>query len=267
MEFDHIHSYGLFAHYIRRSARHILDAQQTRFLETVMSTSNEREMHFTKGTLLWRAQMDHRVEQRNIVDDYGEVIDKFDFEAPCLPERMKPLPDRAKEGRVNPKGIPCLYLSDDPRTAMSEMRPWIGSLISLAQFVTTRDLKLVDCTLDGEPRIIISPFREPTSEEKEKGVWTRINAAFSNPVTEMDNVADYAPTQVLAEAFKMHGFDGIRYSSKVGSGKSIAIFDLAAADISNCCLYRVEEITHSFQKHLGHYDELGNIPDGVIKLE
>ena len=57
---------------------------------------------------------------------------------------MMPLPDRANEGRVNPKGIPCLYFSSDRDTAMTETRPWIGSLVSVAQFVMLRELTVVD---------------------------------------------------------------------------------------------------------------------------
>src|ERR1039458_6332974 len=36
---------------------------------------------------------------------------------------MKPKPEKAKEGRVNPKGIPCLHLATHEDTAMSEVRP------------------------------------------------------------------------------------------------------------------------------------------------
>src|SRR3546814_9987253 len=51
-----------------------------------------------------------------------------------LPERMRPLADRATEGRANPKGIPMLYLCSSKDAAMSEVRPWLGSMVSLGHF-------------------------------------------------------------------------------------------------------------------------------------
>ncbi len=62
---------------------------------------------------------------------------------------MKPLRDRTREGRANPKGIPYLYLATHEDVAMAEVRPWIGSNISLGRFLTTRDLCLVDCSRSG----------------------------------------------------------------------------------------------------------------------
>ena len=47
---------------------------------------------------------------------------------------MKPLGGRATDGRANPRGIPCLYLATTKETAMSEVRPWIGSYVSAGQF-------------------------------------------------------------------------------------------------------------------------------------
>lgn len=60
---------------------------------------------------------------------------------------MKPLPDHAKEGRVNPVGIPVLYLASTEESAISEIRPWVGSEVSAPQFKVLRDLKAVNLSL------------------------------------------------------------------------------------------------------------------------
>ncbi|WP_424666577.1 RES family NAD+ phosphorylase [Candidatus Binatus sp.] len=65
---------------------------------------------------------------------------------------MVPLSDRAREGRVNPKGIPCLYLATHKDTALSEVRPGKGSLISVAQFQTCRDLTIINVTTHRRPK-------------------------------------------------------------------------------------------------------------------
>jgi hypothetical protein len=163
---------------------------------------------------------------------------------------MKPLPDRANEGRVNPKGIPCLYFSTVIQTAMAETRPWIGSYVSVAQFIILKDLVVVDCSSDWWPGCgrnrIQRVGTEPEPVKREEAVWQSINRAFSEPVTRNDDVAEYTPTQVLAEAFRSAGYDGIVYGSKLGSGKTVAVFDLKAAEVASCHLYRVEGVSLAY---------------------
>ena len=91
---------------------------------------------------------------------------------------------------------------------------------------------------------------EPESDRREECVWGDINRAFSQPVTRTDDVAEYAPTQVLAEAFRSAGYDGIVYGSKRGIGKTVAIFDLTAAKLANHDLFRVEAVNLTFEPEL-----------------
>jgi hypothetical protein len=98
-------------------------------------------------------------------------------------------------------------------------------------------------------------------------VWAHINRAFSEPVSRTDDVAEYAPTQVLAEAFRSAGYDGIAYGSKLGKGITVAIFDLAAAELANCHLYRVEGVNFTFSMaanpyFLAKYSTAGPREDG-----
>src|SRR4029079_425586 len=60
--------------------------------------------------------------------------------------RMMPFTDKAKEGRVNPKGVPCLYCATDPDTAMAEMRAWNDSYLSVARLRVKDDLRCIDCS-------------------------------------------------------------------------------------------------------------------------
>src|SRR5260370_32127697 len=90
-------------------------------------------------------------------------------------ERMMPLSDRQTEGRVNPKGIPCLYLSTNGNTAMSEVRPWVGSRLSLAQFQIRKSLTLVDCSSDEEEAWYDYGRLEGKPKQREKATWAAIN--------------------------------------------------------------------------------------------
>lgn len=247
MGFEHWQDYHRFSHYVKRNLRYVRDYKNDRFLESVLQSAAKRRIGLASGTKLWRAQLGHDWREQAILDDDGKVVDTYETEWPFDSGRMTPQVDRAFEGRVNPKGIPCLYLSTDQFTAMAEVRPWIDSYVSLAVFEVTRELVLIDCTKD-EPSFGPSPFSpvDPTPAETEGYVWGDINAAYSEPVTRIDDVADYAPTQVIAETFKNAGFDGVCYGSKVGKGKSIALFDIANAKCGRCSLFKVEDIDFKF---------------------
>jgi hypothetical protein len=172
--------------------------------------------------------------------------------------RMKPLKNRAPEGRANPSGIPVLYLASSELTCISEVRPWIGAEISVAQLNILRDLRGVDLSLEhgqtswGAGGLTLKELAGevlPDADKKERIVWTDIGRAFSQPVTLSDHMADYVPTQVLAELFKSEGYDAIIYRSQFGeSGYNIALFDLADADVINCAPYMVTGLEVKFEK-------------------
>jgi len=197
---------------------------------------------FALGPYLWRAQLGR--DWRSICEDGQHIHDE---PVPHRPERMKPYADRATEGRANPKGIPCLYVATERDTALAEVRPWIGSEISVGQFITRRDLKVINCAIDSSVDSIYF-FEEPSEDEREQAVWGEINRAFSKPVALSDDTADYVPTQILAELFKMNGLDGIIYRSSLGSGHNIALFHLNAAELVNCNLFCLRAIKFEFQQ-------------------
>jgi len=151
------------------------------------------------------------------------------------------------EGRVNPKGIPFLYLATSKETAMSEVRPWLGTLVSVGMFGTLRDLTILDCSADtGNSKKY--HFSEPSDDIKESAVWSDINRAFSIPITPSDKVADYVPTQIIAELFRDKGFDGIIYKSSLGADHNIVLFDPNLVESSHCYLYRTKKVKFDFEE-------------------
>jgi hypothetical protein len=244
-EFESWKQYGEFRWFVMRTARHLMDAKNQRFLDAVIHTSASRKDVIEKGRRLWRAQLGSDWRAGSIRVNSGRKI-SFHVEEPFPRKRMKPQPDRAPEGRVNPKGIPCLYFSTDMETAMTETRPLIDACISVAQFVMLKDLRVVDCSAASRELSPPEPDREPEPDMREAWVWSGINRAFSKPATRTDDVAEYAPTQVLAEAFRSAGYDAIIYGSKLGIGRTVAVFDLAAAELVECRLYRVEGVSLKF---------------------
>ena len=242
-EFNCFDAYRRFAERLRHQSRYIRTPEDEEFLQAVLRTSKNRVTELQKGRVLWRAQLGHGLTPLCTGGQHAG-------DRPCaLPyERMKPLERRATEGRANPKGIPVLYLSTCRETAMSEVRPWVDSLVSCARFEIMRTVKIVEFTvLSKRTRIFLKP---PDSTEWDEENWRQIDLAFSEPTTVADDTADYAPTQVIAELFKSNGFDGIAYKSVFGtSGCNVALFDPAIAQPTRCFLFEVESLDFNFKPY------------------
>jgi len=232
-------SFWNFQREVARERRFVRSPASEQFLQSVAETCRSRVRNVPVGWPLWRAQLGHGWRHQDDIDD----------EVPCAfpPERMKPLPDRAFEGRANPKGIPCLYLATLEVTALSEVRPWVGSYVSVAQFSTLRPLKVIDCSV-AHARIPLH-FEEPKAEEKVEAVWAHIDRAFAEPVTRSDDTSEYVATQVLAELFRDRGFDGVAYKSAFGEGGfNIALFNLDDAAMSSCTLHKVDSVSCTYSQ-------------------
>ena len=124
---------------------------------------------------------------------------------------------------------------------MMETRPWAGSVLTISQLVLLKQVTLVDCTLDATFDLDIK-----TQEQLESNSWYFLNEAFSLPVFQAEDVADYAPTQYIAEAFRAAGYGGIMYTSQVGNGKNIALFDVHAAEIASRQLRCTKKLSFTF---------------------
>ena len=253
MSFKSWQSYWKFQAAVTNSSRYIFDEETKQFLAEVLETCKSRQGVIKKGAIFWRSQIGG--DTRPVYDDDGNEI--ADESCPHPAERMKPLKFEASEGRANPKGIPCLYLATSKETAMSEVRPWIGSEISVAQFSTKSELTVIDCSVNhlANP-FYFDPehgFYEPIDEEKEKSVWAHIDRAFSEPVIQNENRAHYAPTQIIAELFKKNGFDGVAYKSMLSDGYNIALFDPEKAEMLNCFLYEAKKVTFEFAETANPY--------------
>ncbi|HEV7661639.1 MAG TPA: RES family NAD+ phosphorylase [Allosphingosinicella sp.] len=133
-------------------------------------------------------------------------------------------------------------MADDRHTAIAEVRPWIGSLVSVAYLKTVRDLAIVDCRTD-DGRIHFYFDDEPSLEKREAAVWTYVARAFRDPVLRDDDRADYAPTQMIVELFQEQGYDGVIYPSAFGSsGSNLVLFDISAAAVVSCELHEVKDV-------------------------
>lgn len=245
MEFKSHNDFDIFQRHVRFEQRYVQTAPVAEFLAALATTLPSRTRSLSKGAVLYRAQIgyeeDH-VEGELIITGFKE-------------QRMKPNREFCGEGRANPRGIAYLYLSNDLNTCMAEMRPQRGQSLSVAQFGVRRDLRLVNCySVEREFGDIELIFSPPTTREGIRdAIWWQINQAFSRPVSHGDNSSDYIPTQILAEFFRHHGFDGVCFKSGLGEGHNFVLFDLSAAELLNCGVYDVKAVRYEFQECANRY--------------
>ena len=127
------------------------------------------------------------------------------------------------------------------------MRPWVGESLTLASFKIRKAIKIVDCQAGAEnwgERL----FEEnPSPEKLDKYVWNDISRAFARPVNREDKENAYLPTQILAEAFKAEGFDGLAYRSGLERGTNVVLFDALLAKPIHCFVYTLKKVRYDFE--------------------
>jgi hypothetical protein len=237
-----------FSNAVRGNLRYIRTPEQDAFLKAVLTTSATRKVQLKSGQIFWRAQLGHGWT------DWEQDGETYQRVCAHPAARMKPLRGQASEGRANAKGIPCLYLANCKETAMSEVRPWVGSYVSVGQFKLLKDIEIIDCARNRD-KTLPYYFDEPTPKKRAEVVWSLIDVAFAQPITRNDDTGNYAATQIIAELFKSAGLGGVGYKSNFGKeGLNLALFDIDVADLANCHLYRVRSVEMEFsQDHDGSY--------------
>jgi hypothetical protein len=246
-EFASWMSYSRFAQRVRHKRRYVWDDHVKAFVATVLATLRGRDRVLRKGTQWLRAQ--RGIDYSNFSEDEPEQPTGFNA------ARMKPRPNQAMEGRANATGVSVLYLGTTLQTVISEVRPWVGSEISVARFRLNRDLRALDLSCGHGQSAAMSILgylvnETPLSaEDKEKAVWIEIDNAFSMPITKSDDTADYVPTQILAEVFASEGYDAIIYKSQFGEkGYNIVLFNPDDAGIVSCSPYSVTGFEVAFKQ-------------------
>ncbi len=249
-------NYYCFKEYLSKTNRYILNCEAESFLQDIFELFANYKHTINPDKILYRAQKGCDWEPNYQYDDDGQAVYTDDHPVPYLEERMRPREKIAKEGRVNPKGISFLYLASDRDTAISEVRPWVGQKITVAKFNALQELNLIDFTKAelsvSEHWRLSFPFamnsgslqqQTISKEEKSQLIWHEINEAFSKPIELTDTIAEYAPTQLIAEFIKNKGFDGLIFKSSVGKGKNIVIFEQSKVEFTSAEVFVVKKLT------------------------
>lgn len=162
----------------------------------------------------------------------------------------KPPANIATAGRANPYGISYLYMATNKKTAIAEIRPHKGDMITIVQIKISVNKRLADLR---NPKNYLSPFLRPeySIEELFKYIELlhKLGKELSKPILPREANLEYLPIQYLAELIKDSGFDGIIYKSSVGAGDNIALFSDENVEFISCELYEVKNLTFKSFKH------------------
>lgn len=144
----------------------------------------------------------------------------------------------APSGRLNPEGIPYLYLASEAATAVAEKRPWKGARLSVAPFRLVQDVRVADfCWREVSDA---ERSKRPPWEQRAEFIWGMVGSLFSLP-HHGDDTLGYLPTQYLAEALKNAGFDGVRYDRSLREqGYNLVLFDGGQAQAAEQEIHQVK---------------------------
>lgn len=140
----------------------------------------------------------------------------------------------ASAGRMNARGISVFYGATSISTALSEVRPPVGSQVVVARFEIIRPIKLLDLTALRQVHETGSIFDPSYAYRLGRQNFLRVlSQRIVRPVMPDDQDAEYLPTQAVADFLATEGkvpLDGILYPSVqvAGDGLNVVLFHKAA---------------------------------------
>ncbi len=168
-------------------------------------------------------------------------------------EKMSaPPPGRSSEGRANARGITCLYLADDTKTTLYEVRAGVFDYVSVGKFQLKKDITIVDLKLIAR----ISPFvdnLDPLEHAINKQYLEKLNLEMSKALRRNDSTLDYVPTQYIVDFIRSirHNdedeYAGIEYNSTTNpGGYNLAIFDPDLFECVDVNVYDIEKLIYDY---------------------
>lgn len=156
-----------------------------------------------------------------------------------------PPKELAGAGRMNPAGIPYLYLAFDEKTALAETRSKAGVAATISSWSPARDLHVIDLlSLPACPSI----FSEMRHEyDLVQFLWAFVSEITQSVAHDGREHIEYVPTQVVSEYFAQafqYGdrkrVDGLIYPSAVSEGgKNLVVFPNTGGGLSKFDLMKL----------------------------
>lgn len=186
-----------------------------------------------------------KIDTQKLWNDYNETVNcsqlqsikkriEAGFHGYDAKESSAPPPDKAENGRCNPKGVSYLYVALEEHTAVAEIRPHIKDTISIALLQPVRDLKLVNFDYDPTETVEGKDF-----------LFDNIRRDFA--LINKMKTDSYLTTQYITALIAHLGYDGISFrSSLVADGTNYVIFDSNVCNVISSKLCFLSEVKYIF---------------------
>ena len=154
----------------------------------------------------------------------------------CRPDRQlgSPPASLAAAGRMNARGISVFYGANDPKAAIAEVRPPVGSQVAIARFEIIRKLRLLDLTALKNVQVRGSIFDVDFARRLERAQFLKsLSGRITQPVMPDDEPFEYLATQAIADFLATESsvpIDGIIFPSVQVAGDvlNVVLFHKAA---------------------------------------
>jgi hypothetical protein len=202
-------------------------------IENLLSSLDNRYKCLSKENMLYRARIGRQ-------DDL--------IATPYPPSEMgMPPANKSRAGRANPDGIPYLYLAGSKETAIAEVRPWSGCLVTIATIRLLESLNTINFSVFSHKSLMDYLAMDNVDEAlSELQFFNYLSLEMSKPVSPNDSYLEYIPTQYLTEYIKNEGYDGIIYDSSLSPGQNLVLFEQNNIEITSTELFRIGQIKYDF---------------------
>lgn len=171
-----------------------------------------------RGTKLYRARTER--DSRKLERDAQESPESQLGPAPA---------NLASAGRMNAQGVPMFYAAFDAKTACAEVAshsPYDEAVAGT--FILQQRLSILDLTQSIPIRSVFDDSPPVESEDRLPSLGYYVQRITQPVILDGNHPVDYAPTQVLTDAFRYWAeprIDGIAYPSLVSKGgKNVVLF-------------------------------------------
>lgn len=168
-----------------------------------------------------------------------------------LDQMGAPPGNKTNQGRIQPKGQRVLYTATDVDTAIAELRPATGSLLTVGEFRLNKGDRLRIFNLTKH-----QPFAECfTASAIDQNLWEKIcrsmrfsQREFSRQV-HTDTTGRYLDTIYISQRIQKIGFDGVAYKSLLNEdGVNYAFFAHEKLSCTEASTYKVTSVLVKSQK-------------------
>jgi hypothetical protein len=140
-------------------------------------------------------------------------------------KELGPPPLTTIAGRMNPAGISVFYGALSEKTAIAEVRPFVGGSVVVGCFKPIRNLKLLDLSQIANILINRSIFQPDYEDSISLSRFLEeFHVLIAKPVQPTDEPLEYIPTQAVAEyVSNMLKFDGILTYTRIAGHRRVRV--------------------------------------------